>query len=85
MIVDDLLATGGIVNYVSSLLQDQRKEIFGLITVIELKGRLKSDFPFSQEFHFEQGYNMFLEEGLFKLYIYKLFCPMLSYFVMTQK
>ena len=48
VIVDDLLATGGTVNCVSSLLQDQRKEILGLITVIELnklKGRLKFDFP----------------------------------------
>ena len=48
VIVDDLLATGGTVNCVSSLLQDQRKEILGLITVIELnelKGRSKLDFP----------------------------------------
>jgi len=48
VIVDDLLATGGTVNCVSSLLQDHRKEILGLITVIELnelKGRLKLDFP----------------------------------------
>ena len=48
VIVDDLLATGGTVNCVSSLLQDQRKEILGLITVIELKklnGKSKFDFP----------------------------------------
>ena len=48
VIVDDLLATGGTVNCVSKLLQDQRKEILGLITVVELKdlkGRLKLDFP----------------------------------------
>ena len=48
VIVDDLLATGGTVNCVSKMLQDQRKEILGLITVIELKnlkGRLKFDFP----------------------------------------
>ena len=48
VIVDDLLATGGTVNCVSSLLQDQRKEILGLITVVELKelkGRLKFEFP----------------------------------------
>ncbi len=47
-IVDDLLATGGTVSCVSSLIQDQRKEILGLITVVELKklkGRLKLDFP----------------------------------------
>ena len=48
VIVDDLLATGGTVNCVSRMLQDQRKQILGLITVIELiklKGRSKLDFP----------------------------------------
>ena len=48
VIVDDLLATGGTVNCVSSLLQDQSKEISGLITVVELKklkGRQNFDFP----------------------------------------
>ena len=48
VIIDDLLATGGTVNCVSSMLQDQRKEILGLITVVELnklKGRSKFDFP----------------------------------------
>ena len=48
VIVDDLLATGGTVNCVSRLLQYQKKEILGLITVVELKelkGRLKLDFP----------------------------------------
>ena len=48
VIVDDLLATGGTVNCVSKLLQDQRKEVQGLITVIELnklKGRALFDFP----------------------------------------
>ena len=48
VIVDDLLATGGTVSCVSRLLQDQRKEILGLITVVELKklkGRSKFDFP----------------------------------------
>ena len=48
VILDDLLATGGTVNCVSNLLKDQRKEILGLITVIELKklnGRLNFDFP----------------------------------------
>ena len=48
VIVDDLLATGGTVNCVSRLLQDQRKEVLGLITVIELKklrGRSQLDFP----------------------------------------
>ena len=48
VIVDDLLATGGTVNCVSRLLQDHKKEILGLITVVELKelkGRLKFEFP----------------------------------------
>ena len=48
VIVDDLLATGGTVNCVSRMLKEQKKEILGLITVIELnklKGRLKFDFP----------------------------------------
>ena len=48
VIIDDLLATGGTVNCVSRLLQDQKKEILGLITVVELnnlKGRLNIDFP----------------------------------------
>ena len=48
VIVDDLLATGGTVNCVSRLLQDQKKEVLGLITVVELKelkGRLKLKFP----------------------------------------
>ena len=48
VIVDDLLATGGTVNCVSRLLQDQSKKILGLITVIELnklKGRYKLEFP----------------------------------------
>ena len=48
VIVDDLLATGGTVNCISRLLQDQGKIIQGLITFVELKklkGRLKLDFP----------------------------------------
>ena len=48
VIVDDLLATGGTVSCVSRLLQNQNKEILGLLTVVELKklkGRLKLDFP----------------------------------------
>ena len=48
VIVDDLLATGGTVNCVSRLLRDQKKEILGLITVVELrelKGRSKLQFP----------------------------------------
>ena len=48
VILDDLLATGGTVNCVSRLLQDQGKKVLGLITVVELKelkGRAKLDFP----------------------------------------
>ena len=48
VIIDDLLATGGTVNCVSELMQDQKKEILGLITVVELKklkGRSKLNFP----------------------------------------
>ena len=48
VILDDLLATGGTVNCVSRLLKDQRKEITGLLTVVELnslKGRLNIDIP----------------------------------------
>ena len=48
VIVDDLLATGGTVNCVARMLQAQRKEILGLLTVVELsklKGRSKIDFP----------------------------------------
>ena len=47
-VVDDLLATGGTVNCVSNLLKNNGKEVFGLITVVELtslKGRLKFNFP----------------------------------------
>ena len=48
VIIDDLLATGGTVNCVSKMLQEQNKEIRGLITVVELsklEGRSKLDFP----------------------------------------
>ena len=48
VIVDDLLATGGTVNCVSKMLQEQNKEVMGLITVVELnklKGRSNLDFP----------------------------------------
>ena len=47
-IVDDLLATGGTVNCVSSLLEDYNKEIKGLLVVVELmelNGRSKLNFP----------------------------------------
>tara|TARA_B100001093_G_scaffold296339_1_gene282546 strand:- start:154 stop:666 length:513 start_codon:yes stop_codon:yes gene_type:complete len=47
-IVDDLLATGGTVNCVSNLLEDNNKEVKGLLVVVELlklEGRLKLDFP----------------------------------------
>jgi len=48
VIVDDLLATGGTVNCVSSLLHEQNKEVLSLITFVELKklnGRLGLNFP----------------------------------------
>ncbi len=47
-VVDDLLATGGTVNCVSNLLQNNGKKILGLITVVELTkldGRSKFKFP----------------------------------------
>ncbi len=48
VIVDDLLATGGTANCVSKLLQNEKKEILGLLTVVELKkleGRSRFNFP----------------------------------------
>ena len=56
VIVDDLLATGGTVNCVSRLLQEQKKEIKGLITVVELKklsGRSNLDFPVDSVISFD--------------------------------
>ena len=47
-IVDDLLATGGTVNCVSTLLKRNGKKILGLLTVVELSnldGRSRFDFP----------------------------------------
>ena len=47
-IVDDLLATGGTVNCVSSLLEENNKEVKGLLVVVELlelDGRSKLNFP----------------------------------------
>ena len=47
-IVDDLLATGGTVNCVSSLLKNNNKEVRGLLVVVELldlKGKSKFNFP----------------------------------------
>ena len=47
-IVDDLLATGGTVNCVSKILENNQKIITGLLIVVELKkleGRLKLNFP----------------------------------------
>ena len=47
-IVDDLLATGGTVNCVSKLLDDNQKKVEGLLVVVELKelgGRSKFNFP----------------------------------------
>tara|TARA_B100000886_G_scaffold225618_1_gene157160 strand:+ start:262 stop:774 length:513 start_codon:yes stop_codon:yes gene_type:complete len=47
-IIDDLLATGGTVECVASMLSKNNKEVNGLITVIELinlEGRSKFNFP----------------------------------------
>ena len=48
VIVDDLLATGGTINCVSKILESQKKEIMGVLVVVELKkleGRLKLNYP----------------------------------------
>ena len=48
VIVDDLLATGGTVQCVASILKANYKEIKGLVTVVELddlKGRSNFEFP----------------------------------------
>ena len=47
-IVDDLLATGGTVNCVSEILESNKKEVVGILVVVELvklEGKLKIDFP----------------------------------------
>ena len=47
-IVDDLLATGGTVNCISSILKSVNKEVTGLLIVAELmklEGRSKLDYP----------------------------------------
>jgi len=47
-IVDDLLATGGTVNCVSNLLEDNKKEVKGLLVVVELLnlgGRFNLNIP----------------------------------------
>ena len=47
-IVDDLLATGGTVNCVSKILEQNDKEVLGILVVVELMkldGKLKLNFP----------------------------------------
>ena len=47
-IIDDLLATGGTVNCVSKLLNNNNKKVVGLLVVVELiklEGRSKMEFP----------------------------------------
>ena len=47
-IVDDLLATGGTVNCVSKILEQNNKKVLGILVVVELTklgGKLKLDFP----------------------------------------
>ena len=54
-IVDDLLATGGTVNCVSNLLENNNKEIVGLLVVVELlklEGRSKLNFPIESSITF---------------------------------
>ena len=54
-IVDDLLATGGTVNCVSSLLEENNKEVKGLLVVVELlmlDGRSKLKFPIESSISF---------------------------------
>ena len=54
-IVDDLLATGGTVNCVSNLLENNNKEIVGLLVVVELLklgGRSKLNFPIESSITF---------------------------------
>jgi len=48
VIIDDLLATGGTVNCISKLINENGKTVTGLVTVVELKklcGRSKFNFP----------------------------------------
>ena len=54
-IVDDLLATGGTVNCVSSLLEENNKEVKGLLVVVELlelDGRSNLNFPIESSISF---------------------------------
>ena len=47
-IVDDLLATGGTVNCVSKILEQNNKEVLGIVVVVELmklNGRVNLGFP----------------------------------------
>ena len=47
-IVDDLFASGGTTNCVSDILQSNKKEVMGILVVVELKelrGRSKLNFP----------------------------------------
>ena len=47
-IIDDLLATGGTVNCVSELINNNNKKVVGLLVVVELiklEGRSKMEFP----------------------------------------
>ena len=47
-IVDDLLATGGTVDCVSKILENNNKEVVGILVVIELlklEGKLKLNYP----------------------------------------
>ena len=76
VIIDDLLATGGTVNCVSRMLKDQKKEILGLITVIELnklKGKSRFDFPVQSIISlWIKEIIKFQKKELFNIYLYRL-------------
>ena len=64
-IVDDLLATGGTVNCVSKILEQNNKKVLGILVVvelIELKGRLKIDFPIESSIKYWKKFNLILCE-----------------------
>ena len=68
VIVDDLLATGGTVQCIAKLIQQEKKEISGFLTVVELKklnGRSKLDFPVETIVSFWKLYNYISKKKIF--------------------
>ena len=54
-IVDDLLATGGTVNCVKKILESKKKEVVGILVVVELmkiEGKLKFNLPIESSITF---------------------------------